>query len=231
MMKNKAFTLIELLIVVAIIAILAAIAVPNFLEAQVRAKVSRVKADQRTLATAVETYFIDNNRYPPDHQFAATSKKQNSGVIPSSWDVATLAMLSTPIAYVTSTNMPDPFFSGASNKTGMGNPGAPGEIVLSYRYMNMGYGIPDVGYCWGDTMAQGIPALATEGILPTAGWGLKSYGPDRVDSGGEWYVFGDIGETASQTPAPDRLYDPTNGTISAGDLMRFGGSVGSGPAN
>ena len=65
-MKTRvAFTLIELLIVVAIIAILAAIAVPNFLEAQVRAKVSRVKSDMRAVATALESYHVDNNRYIP----------------------------------------------------------------------------------------------------------------------------------------------------------------------
>ncbi len=64
MKRITGFTLIELLIVVAIIAILAAIAVPNFLEAQIRSKVARVKADQRSLATALETYFIDNNSYP-----------------------------------------------------------------------------------------------------------------------------------------------------------------------
>lgn len=61
---KKGFTLIELLIVVAIIAILAAIAVPNFLEAQVRSKVSRVRADHRTVATGVEIYYLDNNQYP-----------------------------------------------------------------------------------------------------------------------------------------------------------------------
>ena len=59
------FSILELLVVLAIIAILAAIAVPNFLEAQVRSKVSRVKTDMRSLATAIEAYYVDNNQYPP----------------------------------------------------------------------------------------------------------------------------------------------------------------------
>lgn len=61
---RRGFTLIELLIVVAIIAILAAIAIPNFIEAQVRSKVSRVKADMRSIAVALESYRIDNQHYP-----------------------------------------------------------------------------------------------------------------------------------------------------------------------
>ena len=61
----KGFTLIELLIVVAIIGILAAIAVPNFLNAQIRAKIANTEADHRSLATAIESYRLDNNMYPP----------------------------------------------------------------------------------------------------------------------------------------------------------------------
>jgi type II secretion system protein G len=66
--RKRGFTLIELLIVVAIIAILAAIAVPNFLEAQVRSKVSRVKSDMRSIDTALQAYYVDNNRYPPAYE-------------------------------------------------------------------------------------------------------------------------------------------------------------------
>ncbi len=65
-MKLKGITLIELLIVVAIIAILAAIAVPNFLEAQVRSKCARATADLATTAAALEHYFADFSAYPPN---------------------------------------------------------------------------------------------------------------------------------------------------------------------
>jgi prepilin-type N-terminal cleavage/methylation domain-containing protein len=89
MRRRKAFTLIELLIVVAIIAILAAIAVPNFLEAQVRSKIARCRADMRTLMIAAESYRIDNNKYMPDN-------------VPGKPDVYSWCVLSTPIAYISS---------------------------------------------------------------------------------------------------------------------------------
>ena len=90
---RRGFTLIELLVVVAVIAILAAIALPNFLQAQTRAKISRVKADLRTIATAVEMYRVDCNAYP---ETLVTTRWQRFYV------------LTTPIAYLT-TEPRDPF--------------------------------------------------------------------------------------------------------------------------
>ena len=58
------FTLVELLIVVAIIGILAAVAVVNLLNAVDKSKQKRTMADLRTIATAVEAYSTDNATYP-----------------------------------------------------------------------------------------------------------------------------------------------------------------------
>lgn len=95
-MTRNAFTLIELLIVVAIIGILAAIAVPNFLNAQIRARVARTYSDIKAQGTALDMYRLDNNMYPMSF----------NGQSP--YEFPRLHELTTPISYMTS--LPeDPF--------------------------------------------------------------------------------------------------------------------------
>ncbi len=63
MRKNKGFTLIELMIVVAIIGILAAIAIPNFIRFQARSKQSEAKSNMKSLFTAQKSYYQEKDRY------------------------------------------------------------------------------------------------------------------------------------------------------------------------
>jgi type IV pilus assembly protein PilA len=61
--SEKGFTLIELLVVILIIGILAAIALPAFLNQREKAQDSEAKSGVRTAQTAMETYFTDNQSY------------------------------------------------------------------------------------------------------------------------------------------------------------------------
>jgi prepilin-type N-terminal cleavage/methylation domain-containing protein len=60
--NQKGFTLVEIMIVVAIIALLAAIAVPNFLRARKRSQAVRIMQDLRILDNATDEYAIENNK-------------------------------------------------------------------------------------------------------------------------------------------------------------------------
>jgi prepilin-type N-terminal cleavage/methylation domain-containing protein len=60
--KSSGFTLVEIMIVVAIIAMLAAIAVPGFLRARKRSQASRIINDLRLIDSAVDQYAIENNK-------------------------------------------------------------------------------------------------------------------------------------------------------------------------
>lgn len=59
---NRGFTLVEIMIVVAIIALLAAIAVPGFLRARKRAQATRIINDLRLISAAVDQYALENSK-------------------------------------------------------------------------------------------------------------------------------------------------------------------------
>ena len=64
MRKSKGFTLIELVVVIAILGILAGIAIPRFMDAQAAARGSRIVADLRTIDSAATIYYAKNGKYP-----------------------------------------------------------------------------------------------------------------------------------------------------------------------
>jgi type II secretion system protein G len=195
----RAFTLIELLIVVAIIAILAAIAVPNFLEAQTRAKVSRTKADLRSLAVALEAYRSDFNTYPP----------VGNPAFPSPLDVLTpftyrLKPVTSPVAYI-SALPPDPFAKAGVPE---GNGLAFSDPTYSYAPGNLYFGA-----------APTYSGTEYRGSV----FSVSGRGPDRIIFFGNYCM-------AHPRALLDGArwlgsYDPTNGTVSEGDIFQLGGTT------
>ena len=72
--NQKGFTLIELMIVVAIIGILAAIAIPNFLQYQLKAKTAEAKTNLGAIRTSLEAFAAENDEY-------LTAASQPSGAV------------------------------------------------------------------------------------------------------------------------------------------------------
>ena len=179
--SKRAFTLIELLIVIAIIAILALIAVPNFLEAQTRAKVTRLKADFRTILTAMQAYAVDYGTYPDDE----LGRNRVA-------DFGPFTLLTTPVAYLSSVPT-NPFFDVIDTNKG--------KVAGSYAYW-----APRAGNLTaGGTVGNGVFFHVT------------SVGPNqKSDLGGKQMQVPDVAER--NAIFINRLYNPTNGTLSYGDM-------------
>lgn len=71
--SRKGFTILELLIVIAVIAILVGIALPRFKGMKDEGNIAKAKGELRTLQTAVESYYIHNQAYPADISTATLS--------------------------------------------------------------------------------------------------------------------------------------------------------------
>lgn len=171
----SAFTLIEMLIGISILIILSISAFMNYRESQIRAKISRVRADTRTIASILELYCVENRNYP----LAA------DGDIMLEYP---LTVTTTPVSYITSIPK-DPFgiasydFSVESKKLGY--------LYLDALSTSRNMPRETYGYIWK--------------LEPSKKYMIHSCGPNRI-----WDV----------TPYVE--YDPTNGTLSVGDLSSLG---------
>jgi general secretion pathway protein G len=190
----KGFTLIELLIVVAIIGILASMAMVNFMQAQMRAKVARVRADLRTVATGIEMYTFDHNKplfdgkHGDPHFGWATAMRQTT----------------TPVDYL-SRVFPD-VFQDDYMKTATAAPGttyfidSPNDSLHCYDYGSAEW--HDIGN------NLNIDPLWSRNF-GNSSWKIGSCGPDLsfLNATSPYWGFGE-------------RYDPTNGTVSEGDIYR-----------
>lgn len=184
--------MIELLVVVAIIAILSALALPNLQQAQARARLARARADLRTAATAIETYRLDRNAYP-----TMLESGFSGGVPPLAgsdlkwWYLPDV--LSTPVAYLADAHLCCPFGGDVDRREDFPDP-----IWRRYSYEN----IAEL-----EAKAADFPVLTYK------------YGPDKRASErvGHWRLLS-IGPDRAWNPMIP--YDPSNGTLSTGNLIR-----------
>lgn len=199
-MIARAFTLVELLVVVAIIAILAAIALPNLQEAQIRSKVSRARSDIRSCVVALETYAVDQNCYPSPTGFDGSApfftdteftSHQFHGFVPH--------RLTSPVAYLATA--PVDVFEIAHE---MDHP-KKAPFHYSEQYYNaVGLGVSL--YLRGTALQIGVEANPAYMVL--------SHGPDAKQ------------QDCGCHEADPALYDTTNGTVSIGDSYYFGPGIG-----
>ncbi len=84
--EHSGFTLIEVLVVMVILGILAAVIVPKIMDRPEQARIVAAKSDVRAIVSALNMYRLDNGVYPSTEQgLAALVRKPDTGNIPDNW--------------------------------------------------------------------------------------------------------------------------------------------------
>lgn len=167
MKNNNAFSLIELLIVAAVIGVLAGIAVPNVMLAMTRAKIARAQADHKNIATALEAYNLDYGQYP------SYGNPRDFSLFAGEAVVYLPVHLTTPVSYLST--LPPDIFPGFRT-------GKEDAKQDTYFYMHNYETVYQ-----GKTQAKGHVEThfrTLTGSERKAFWTVWSYGPDLDDDHG-----------------------------------------------
>ena len=199
---RRGFTLIELIIVVAIIALLVLIAAPNIQEVDTRTKVARLKSDLATTALALEVFQVDHGHYPNCLSWHGFAAGRAGELFPR--------CLQEPINYLGA--KPKEVFE--QNRT------------FTYHSTRYYFEKRPYGLSWEGHEPRVWDYLAEQ----RCEWLLNAYGPGRDPSIPRHCSIQGTGWSVSVPKGyRDRLlvrsYDPTNGTVSSGNLLRASGDV------
>jgi general secretion pathway protein G len=206
----RGFTLIELLIVIAIILILIAIGLPNFLEAQLRAKVTKVSGELRTVTIALEDYQAQWRRYPPTAGLEPTKFGEPQAMRHS------IMHLTTPTRYFQEVPLDILAPQGEGARTGWENPPegpfggmwfGPADFIEGYTF-----------YYWSQESLCNTPLWEPlgEGYKANSlNYTIRSTGPDK-----DYDFHADPHPLSYRNGVGGWFYSPSNGTRSTGDLIR-----------
>lgn len=202
---TRGFTFVELVLVATIVAILCAIAIPNFFEAKIRGAAARSKADLMVIKLAVDAYRMENRMFP-----------LNS--VPGKASGYDLIALTTPVPYLT--HLPSDVYTLPDTWSGHRNRRFP--FPEPYRYYNAVQVSPEEGL-----EILGPRSFLFDGFVAAVIYGRGPGTRFTRDPGGRTGPDGTNvveGEPFTEF-LPDGkarllVYESTNGSSSAGDIYR-----------
>jgi prepilin-type N-terminal cleavage/methylation domain-containing protein len=211
---RRGFTLIELLIVIAIILILISIALPNFLEAQARARMARVKGDLRSLLTAVEAFRTERGVLLIDF-WDDTTKESKERWIKKFGQVGrnpfyeyaffeeVFYPLTSPVKYMS--KVPIDLYADPKRQTGLSGQ----EKGAGYLYFDNDPIFPNLCDHFIDRFFPGHPLQIQSQTRPLSEgeYAILSVGPDG---------FLGVNQDGKER---GMAFNPTNGTRSTGDIV------------
>lgn len=211
--RHPAFTLVELLVVVAIIGILVSIAIANMLNARVKAQLSKALAEHKTIVDVCLTYKLDQGEFPPEqHVHLWQLGKLPPDEAKRMAKMYLSAAITTPVAYISSVLLEDAFPTKIKNTQELyKNPWS-----QRYRYLNV-YDTYHPSSKYNDYDDAEAARLYAVYSFHYGGFFIGSNGPDSWFNGerGNEKEYGYFGPYNTY-----KIYDPTNGTKSLGNIIR-----------